>query len=60
MMRRRCRRGHFILATAETDACQCTLRPRRQHHAYRFAADLWGQGLPARTIRTVALAGRYL
>ncbi|MGV2914465.1 hypothetical protein [Streptomyces alfalfae] len=59
-MSRRCTRGHFIPATAETDACHCTLRPRRRR--YYFGSDLWGQGITARrkVIRTIALTGRYL
>lgn len=65
-MTRRCTRGHFIPATAETTACRCTLtyRPKRVPGARRpLESDLWGQGLTAiqrHTIRTVRLTGSYL
>lgn len=60
-MSRRCVRGHFIPATAETTACHCVLVPR-QRRQYRFGADLSGQRLYARRkpIRTVWPAGSYL
>ncbi|MFC7880454.1 hypothetical protein ACFUVV_01000 [Streptomyces sp. NPDC057376] len=66
MSRRRCVRGHFIPATAPTDACCCTLtrRPKRTHGARRpLESDLWGQGLTAvqrHTIHTIPLTGSYL
>lgn len=61
MTARRCTRGHFIPATAESDACRCVLVPR-QRRAYHFGADLTGQGLRGRgkSIRTVWPAGSYL
>ncbi|CAM5531215.1 hypothetical protein SALBM135S_00874 [Streptomyces alboniger] len=62
-MTRRCTRGHFIPATAETTACRCTLRPRRpRYRPHRLGADLWGQGLARRKkpIHDVSLTGRYL
>lgn len=60
-MTRRCTRGHFIPATAETDACRCVLVPR-QRRRYHFGADLAGQGVGRRgkSIRTVWPAGSYL
>jgi hypothetical protein len=62
--RRRCVRGHFIAATAPTDACHCIVRPRRRRPARQpLEADLWGQGLTAvqrYTIRTVTTVGSYL
>ncbi|MGV2914603.1 hypothetical protein [Streptomyces alfalfae] len=63
MTARRCVRGHFIPATAETTTCHCTLRPRRpRYRRHHFGSDLWGQNLAARhkAIRTVALTGGYL
>lgn len=62
-MTRRCTRGHFIPATAETTACHCALTPRRRRHRpHRLGADLWGQRLAARkkVIRTISLTGSYL
>lgn len=61
MTRRRCCRGHFIPATAPTDACRCVLVPRRRR-AYRFGADLSGQrlGTRAKPIRTLWPTGSYL
>ncbi|MVO87903.1 hypothetical protein GPA10_24880 [Streptomyces sp. p1417] len=58
---RRCVRGHFIPATAETDACRCTLWPRRLRR-YRFSSDTYGQSLAIRRkiIRTVWPVGSYL
>lgn len=60
---RRCNRGHFIPTTATTNACHCTLTPRRRRHRpHRLGADLWGQSLAVRkkAIRTVPLTGSYL
>ncbi|MER7801214.1 hypothetical protein ABTX71_12875 [Streptomyces parvulus] len=61
-MTRRCTRGHFIPATADTSTCHCTLtrRPKRRRW---LDLDLWGQGLTAlqrHSIRTVPVVGRYL
>jgi hypothetical protein len=57
-------RGHFIPATAPTDACLCVLtpRPKRRRRAL-LDTDLWGQGLTARqrhSITTVPITGSYL
>ncbi|WP_055696525.1 hypothetical protein [Streptomyces silaceus] len=62
MTARRCSRGHFIPATADTTACHCVLVPRARYRRHRLGSDLWGQGLAARrkAIRTVTLAGSYL
>ncbi|MFE6354344.1 hypothetical protein ACFVOO_16100 [Streptomyces rochei] len=64
-MTRRCTRGHFIPATAPTDACCCTLtrRPKRRRVRRPLDPDLWGQGLTAvqrHSIRTVPIVGSYL
>ncbi|AZM54143.1 hypothetical protein DMA15_17495 [Streptomyces sp. WAC 01529] len=62
-MNRRCTRGHFIPATAETSVCRCTLTPRRRlRRKHVLGADLWGQGLAARRkcIADIPLTGRYL
>ncbi|NUS79185.1 MAG: hypothetical protein HOV70_23705 [Streptomyces sp.] len=65
-MSRRCTRGHFIPATANTTTCHCTLtrRPKRVPGARRpLESDLWGQGLTAvqrHSIRTVPTVGSYL
>ncbi|WCN06029.1 hypothetical protein [Streptomyces sp. M92] len=64
-MSRRCTRGHFIPATAPTDACRCTLtrRPKRRPARWPLDTDLWGQGLTAvqrHSIRTVPIVGSYL
>jgi hypothetical protein len=61
--RRRCIRGHFIPATAPTDACLCVLTPRPRRTRARRDADLWGQGLTAiqrHSITDVPLTGSYL
>lgn len=64
MLHRRCLRGHFIPASAPTDACTCTLdrRPRRRRPLW-LDTDLWGQGLNAiqrHSIHTVPITGSYL
>jgi hypothetical protein len=61
MTRRRCRRGHFIPATAPTDACRCTVVPRRLRQ-HRFSRDTEGQGLAARGKRIITTwpVGSYL
>ncbi|MBW5420312.1 hypothetical protein GKQ77_01835 [Streptomyces sp. BG9H] len=60
-MTRRCVRGHFIPATAETTACRRTLVPR-QRREHRFTVDIWGQGLATRRkpITTTWSTGSYL
>lgn len=59
MNRRRCVRGHFIPATAPTNACRCLTRPRR--HRARLNPDLLDQRIPSGArITDVPLTGSYL
>lgn len=62
-MTRRCTRGHFIPATAPTDACRCTLtrRPKRRRARRPLDLDLWGQRIPpGARLTTIRLTGSYL
>ncbi|MFG3085093.1 hypothetical protein [Streptomyces parvulus] len=62
-MSRRCTRGHFIPATADTSTCHCTLTRRPKRRRRWLDLDLWGQGLTVvqlHSIRTVPTVGSYL